>query len=62
MQITVTCPECGGSASFVGCVGCGDDLGTLICRECGLTMPGVSLGEITTKNDSDRKQPESLRD
>ncbi len=62
MSYPVKCPECGGQAEWHGCQGCGDDIGTLICRECGLTMPGVSLGEINTKNDSDRKQPESLRD
>ncbi len=60
MPRPVKCPECQGSAEWHGCSGCGDDIGTLICRDCGLTMPGVSLGDIRTKSDSDRKQPESM--
>ena len=62
MTSMTTCPNCEQPAEWIGCASCGDDIGTLICRVCGLTMPGVSLGEISTKNDPDREQPESVRD
>ena len=62
MNVMVVCPECGRQAEWRGCASCGDDMGTLICRACGLAMPGVSLGAISTKSDPDREQPESVRD
>jgi len=40
-----------------GCAGCGDDFGTLVCRHCGATMPGVCLSDLPKKTDSEK--PES---
>ena len=52
MFYEVKCPHCSGLAEWRGCAGCGDDLGTVICRECGFTMPGISLGSLDTGTDS----------
>ena len=60
MNTMTTCPKCKQSAEWIGCASCGDDIGTLICRACGLTMPGVSLGELRTKSDPDQIRPESV--
>ena len=46
MSENVRCPMCGKRARWMGCVGCGDDSGTLVCQSCGATIPGMTLGEI----------------
>jgi len=47
MNVNVLCPMCNGQAEWVGCSGCGDDMGTVVCRECGATMPGFPLSQLT---------------
>ena len=47
MNENVLCPMCRGQAEWIGCSGCGDDMGTVVCRCCGATMPGFPLGELT---------------
>ncbi|MBM4356063.1 MAG: hypothetical protein FJ109_20115 [Deltaproteobacteria bacterium] len=46
MSENVKCPACGKQARWMGCVGCGDDSGTLVCQACGVAIPGVTLGEL----------------
>ena len=55
--MNVTCPICLQSAEWVGCAGCGDDFGTLVCRHCGATMPGVCLSDLPKKTDSEKPEP-----
>ena len=47
MNQNVVCPQCRGQAEWIGCSGCGDDMGTVVCRCCGVTMPGIPLSELT---------------
>jgi hypothetical protein len=39
------------------CAGCGDDFGTLVCRHCGATMPGVCLSDLPKRTDSEKPEP-----
>ena len=45
MSELIRCPMCGKQATWLGCIGCGDDLGTSVCKNCGATIPGASLGQ-----------------
>ena len=45
MEANVKCPVCGAPARWVGCAGCGDDYGSVVCKACG-TMPGVCLSDL----------------
>jgi len=47
MNENVVCPNCRGQAEWIGCSGCGDDMGTVVCRSCGLTMPGIPLSQLS---------------
>ncbi|MFH1531076.1 MAG: hypothetical protein ABIK09_10135 [Pseudomonadota bacterium] len=46
MNASVQCPMCGRPAEWVGCAGCGDDMGSVVCRSCGATIPGIQLSEL----------------
>ncbi|GEM_PF-2910316 len=45
MSEQVKCPVCGKQAQWIGCYGCGDDIGTVSCGTFG-AMPGVCLSEL----------------
>jgi len=55
--MNVTCPICKKPAAWMGCAGCGDDFGTLVCRHCGATMPGVCLSDLPKRTDSEKPEP-----
>jgi len=54
--MNVTCPICKKPAEWMGCAGCGDDFGTLVCRHCGATMPGISLADLRAAEPTARTQ------
>lgn len=44
MPIDVKCVVCGQPAIWYGCVGCdGESFGTVVCKNCGSTVPGVNM-------------------
>jgi hypothetical protein len=61
MNVNVLCPMCKGQAEWIGCSGCGDDMGTVVCRCCGATMPGVSLGDLATGTNAEARERCELR-
>jgi len=55
--MNVTCPICKKPADLVGCAGCGDDFGTLVCRHCGTAMPGVCLSDLPMRTGPENPEP-----
>jgi predicted amidophosphoribosyltransferase len=53
MSENVKCPVCGKPAQWYGCSGCGDDMGTAVCKSCGATMPGIPLSELVRSTGSE---------
>ncbi len=62
MFYEVKCPHCSGLAEWRGCASCGDDMGILVCRKCGFTMPGISLSSLHTGTDSGEQKADENQD
>jgi hypothetical protein len=60
MSENVKCPVCGKQAQWFGCSGCGDDMGTVVCKACGGTMPGIPLSELGRPTQADQ-EPKTAR-
>jgi len=49
-MVPVKCPVCGQDARWIGCAGCGDDMGNVQCPECGV-IPAIPLSEVEQRDD-----------
>jgi hypothetical protein len=55
--MNVSCPICKKQAEWLGCAGCGDDIGALVCRNCGATLPGVCLSDLSKRTSPATPEP-----
>jgi len=60
MSENVKCPACGKQAQWFGCAGCGDDMGTVVCKACGAAIPGIPLSELARPTEADQ-EPKAAR-